>query len=331
MYTDEDLKRAVDEGIFSESAVAGFRSYISDMRSAPLVDEENFRLISGFNDIFVVIAAILLLSSAAWVAHDLGNVFAMSVVAVLSWGLAEFFILRRKMSLPSIVLLVSFVGSVFSGCTMLFDHLSTEALMLSSVVSVAAAWIHWKRFHVPITVAAGVASIMVFVVSLLLYVAPGIQEYMLYMVFIVGVLTFYIAMYWDSADLKRVTRKADVAFWLHLLAAPLIVHPVFSNLGIMENDAGFIGVAIVVVLYLLLTMVSLVVDRRAFMVSSLFYVLYALTMLFKKYGLAGDSFAIAGVLIGFSLLLLSGYWHKVRRYLLAYMPGYVLSRVPLAV
>ena len=31
-------------------------------------------------------------------------------------------------------------------------------------------------------------------------------------------------MYYDLSDRTRTTRLADCAFWLHLLAAPLIVH-----------------------------------------------------------------------------------------------------------
>ena len=79
----------------------------------------------------------------------------------------------------------------------------------------------------------------------------------------------------------------------------------------------------------MLTVVSLIIDRRAFMVSSLIYVLVALTELLDTYGLVGDSFAYVGVVIGFSLLLLSGFWHKSRRILTAQLPASWQSRVPL--
>ena len=36
---------------------------------------------------------------------------------------------------------------------------------------------------------------------------------------------------WDSRNTLRVTREADIAFWLHILAAGLIVHPLFSAIG----------------------------------------------------------------------------------------------------
>lgn len=86
--------------------------------------------------------------------------------------------------------------------------------------------------------------------------------------------------------------------------------------------------ALILILYVALILLSLAIDRRAFMVSSLAYVLFAITTLLKNYGLAGDSFAFVGVLIGFSLLLLSGFWHKARRHLLGQLPRYFRGKVP---
>jgi hypothetical protein len=88
------------------------------------------------------------------------------------------------------------------------------------------------------------------------------------------------------------------------------------------------SLGIVLALYLVLTIISLVIDRRAFMVSSLIYVLAALTQLLDIYGLAGDSFAYVGVVIGFSLLLLSGFWHKARRGLVQSLPARLQAKVP---
>ncbi len=43
-----------------------------------------------------------------------------------------------------------------------------------------------------------------------------------------GLAVFAAAMAFDISDRERVTRRADCAFWLHLLAAPLIVHSLVS-------------------------------------------------------------------------------------------------------
>ena len=61
MYTEEDLNEAVGKGIFSDDSVNQFRLHIAAQKNTTIADEENFRLISGFNDVFVVIASGLLL------------------------------------------------------------------------------------------------------------------------------------------------------------------------------------------------------------------------------------------------------------------------------
>ena len=330
MYTDSDLKNAIKAGIFQEGDVEKFRSFISQEKNTPSVDEENFKLISGFNDIFVVIASILMLLSASWVTYDIHPAFSAAISAILSWGLAEFFVKRRKMSLPAIVLLISFVGSIFLGTTRLFSDMSEQVFMVAAATSAIATFIHWKRFAVPLTVAAGIATLIVFVVSLLLYAFHGLTDYIHYIILLLGLMTFTIAMYWDASDTKRLSNNADVAFWLHLLAAPLIVHPIFSILGVFDNQSGVGTIIVIVLLYIILSSISLIIDRRAFMVSSLAYVLYAFTSLFKTYGVENNSFAISGVFIGLSLLLLSGYWSKARQLLLTYMPESIRLKVPSA-
>ncbi|MDH5633596.1 MAG: hypothetical protein OEZ10_11445 [Gammaproteobacteria bacterium] len=328
MYTDEDLEGAVKEGIFTQDSVTQFRSFMASKADVRPADEENIRLVNSFSDIFVVVACALLIFSTAWVTHGLSQTISMLLVVALSWGLAEFFVLRRNMALPAIVLLVSYAGGTFSLVLSLFVIPSEPAIMLAGLVSSVATWLHWKRFKVPITVAAGTAAAIVFLVAAMLSVFPALKVHINLLTFLAGLGVFYVAMYWDSADVERVTRKSDVAFWLHLAAAPLIVHPIFTNLGILKGNQGVSAIVIVVVLYVLLSVVSLVIDRRAFMVSSLIYVLYALTQLFEMYGLAGDSFAYVGVIIGSSLLMLSGFWGQARRVVYQWLPAYVQGKVP---
>ena len=51
----------------------------------------------------------------------------------------------------------------------------------------------------------------------------------------------------ESNFRRSLTRRSDVAFWLHLLAAPMIVHPVFTLLGLNDGTAT-IGEGLVVIL-----------------------------------------------------------------------------------
>ena len=129
-----------------------------------------------------------------------------------------------------------------------------------------------------------------------------------------------LAMYWDGTDPKRQTRRSDVAFWLHLLSAPMIVHPIFSSLGLFTGVTGYSTALLVIGLYLLLALISIAVDRRAIMVSALVYVVYAMSGLLENYGLVSYSMALTGTFIGTSLLLLSAYWQKSRQFVIGLLP-----------
>ncbi len=330
MYTDEDLYSAVKEGIFDENAVDNFRCYIANKADTKTVDEENFRLISGFNDIFVSISAFILLVSAGWIAGQASPAWGFLVAAIIAWLLSLFFVQRKRLALPAILFLVSFVISVvgFMLLTLAAYEIKEEtALFIAGGVGVLAAWGHWLKFQVPITVAAGVASLVVCLIALIVQFG-ALKPYTNVFACGLGVLTFFFAMWWDSQDTARKTRKSDVAFWLHLFAAPLIVHPIFSALGILQGQTGLLSILIVILMYALLALVSIAVDRRALMVSSLVYVLYAFRALFDTYGIVSSSLAISGIFIGSVLLLLSAFWHRSRELLLQIVPEGCVKYLP---
>src|SRR3546814_61464 len=112
MYSESDLQAAVDARVLTPEAAAAFRSHIASARSAPGADEEHFRLITGFNDIFVSIAAVILLVAVAWIGDSIHPALAGVGVAATAWGLAEYFTRQRRMALPSIVLVLAFAGGV---------------------------------------------------------------------------------------------------------------------------------------------------------------------------------------------------------------------------
>ena len=330
MYTDEDLYQAVKSGIFEESAVEEFRELISNQANTKSVDEENFRLISGFNDIFVSVSAFILMISAGWISSQATPALGFFVVALLSWVLSVFFVEKRRLALPAILFLISFVVSAVTCLTILFSALKFEkdmAVLVASGIGALAAWVHWRKFHVPITVAVGIASLIACLLALVSQV-DSLRGIINLFICGSGFLTFALAMRWDSKDTLRKTRNSDVAFWLHLLSAPLIVHPIFSSLGILKGESSLTSIAVVIFMYVILAAISIAVDRRALMVSSLVYVLYAFRELFNSYGMVSSSLAFSGVFIGSVLLLLSAFWHRSREILLNNIPGNYVKYVP---
>ncbi|MCL6677866.1 hypothetical protein LZ519_00810 [Sphingomonas sp. RG327] len=357
MYSQNDLDDAVAAGAMSAESAAALRNFIETQRSAPAVDEEQFRLITGFNDIFVSIAAVILLVAVGWIGQWLGTYAQTNVdgdgpsflaplaVAATSWGLALFFTAKRRMALPSIILLLAFVGSVFAAVAFalvlavgpdVLDNNTQLAGVLGAVagaVAAAAAWVHWKTFRVPITVAAGAAAVASIAVGLLVAaLGPKLEQsenLVLGFVLLLGVGVFLFAMRWDSSDPARVTRRTDVAFWLHLLAAPMIAHPVFALLGLNNGNVGIGEGLVVVLLYILFGLTALAIDRRALLVSALAYVLFALNELFKQFGAIELNVALTALVIGSSLLLLSAFWHQAREVVVRPLPESLRARLPL--
>ena len=338
MYSESDLDAAVAAGAISAEAAMALRNHVAAYRAAPLVDEEHFRLISGFNDIFVAIASVLLLTAMGWLGGEIAPWLGAAAVAATAWGLAEYFTRTRRMALPSILLLLAFVGGVFGAAVtgLIGDtHISPDSdaigalrLALSGAIAAGAAWLHWRRFHVPITIAAGAAALVAVAFGLLLSVAPRIEDYAMTAMFVSGIAVFIGAMAWDFSDRERLTRRSDVAFWLHLLAAPLIVHPVFTTLGMLDNSAT-IGTAFgVVAIYIGLAVVALTIDRRALMVSALAYVLFALSLLFREIGAIGIHVALTALVIGSALLLLSAFWQSARAFTVNQLPDTWRGKLP---
>ena len=180
----------------------------------------------------------------------------------------------------------------------------------------------------PITVAAGTVAVLACLASIVLTNVLEPQRWLLPLLFISGIAAFLFAMYWDSSDRERLNYKSDVAFWLHLVSAPLIMHPVFSTLGILNGNETITVLLTVITVYLLMTIVSIAIDRRAFMVSSLVYVVYALSNIFTMYGKVGSGFALTGLLIGAALLLLSAFWHPVRVAIVSHLPDGLQQKLP---
>ncbi len=129
-------------------------------------------------------------------------------------------------------------------------------------------------------------------------------------------------MRFDTSDPLRRTRAADCGFWLHLAAAPLIVHSLLSIFGgtAMARSGG--GSGFTIVLIALLTLVALVIDRRALIVSSLSYLLAAVGYIVSTASalLGGSTFATL-IVIGVVVLIVGMGWQPARRLILSPFRG----------
>jgi len=307
-------------------------------------DEEQFRLLTGFNDVFAAIAIGLLLVAVAGIASLVSPLAAALAIAAVSWVLAEYFTRQRRMALPSILLLLSFVSAVLGAVLIIVSGTASlagggigpVALAAGGLIAVGAAAAHWQRFRVPITIAAGSAAASLAVVGTaggVLGPAFGLVGVNLtpFLFLVCGVGVFTLAMWFDSRDPARVTRRSDVAFWLHMLASPMLVHPLFTGTGLAASAGHPAAAGITVLAFVLITLVALAIDRRALIVSALGYAIFAVQALVGQGGVIPVGSSVGLLIIGLILVLLSAAWRPARGLLLRLLPADWRSRLPHAV
>lgn len=316
-------------------------------------DEENLRLLTSFNDIFVCLAAFLLVGAVTWIGCRMSGLVGYSVGAGTCWLLAEHFTRRCRMALPSILLMLAFVANAVALASWVAQACLPATiqdgfrLLPMLVVGGVAGWVHWRRFQVPVTIAVIVVMATASTLLLTLAACPPLRSHYRLLTFICGIATFVQAMRWDSRDRERTNNSSDVAFWLHMLAAPMIVDPAFQEIGltpatvflgdvaaharhgVVPDQAHFIlrsllGLAV----YAVLGAVALVIDRRAGLVAGLTYAIVAMTVLLRSTAAPETEFALTGLLVGGLLLLLSVFWRPARAAVLQVVPEGVRKLVP---
>ncbi|GHU04427.1 hypothetical protein FACS1894205_2650 [Alphaproteobacteria bacterium] len=334
IYSEADIDSAVAAGVLSGEDARRLRRHVLAAKAPLSADEEYFRLVGGFNDIFVTIACALLLAATGWLLRNIYPAHPAIFpggVAFLAWALAEYFVRKKRLALTAIILLFVFAGGVFFGVLFSFPDSPQDPQHLvegAAIATAVAAGLHWRRFHVPVAVASGVAAVLCLVIAGILRIIPEAKLFLAPIFFGAGVMVLALALYWDSLDVARQTRHSDIAFWLHLLAAPLLVHPVFQAIGIFEGKASFEQALAVVGIYGVLGFISLIVDRRALMVSSLGYTVYALNVVFREYGVVEQGVATAALVVGSSLLLLAAFWQPARARAVKRLPKRLQARFP---
>lgn len=331
-----DLDAAIAEGIVTADQARALTDFAAGRRTrpSPTVDEEDVRFLTSFNDVFVVIGLALSVGSIVGLGRTFAPSFTAPLVAALAWGLSEIFTRRRRMALPSLVLVAVFTaacaGSILFG---LGGTIGGAALpILAALAGFAGAFAHWLRFRVPIAMAAMAVGLVASTILSLAAIAPRFTgDHRGAIVLLAGLGVFLFAMRWDVSDRERRTRRSDTAFWLHVLAAPLIVH---SLAGLAGATRGFGRVGVgepgpAIALFVALAVVALVVDRRALLVSGLAYFGGSILMLIQKAGWSGSTVGAVTVgVVGVVVLVLSIAWTPLRDALLPFVPTRVRALVP---
>lgn len=292
----------------------------------------------------------------------LGGALCLGAAALL-WGLGELFARRRRLFLPAIAIVLAFTaftvvaaGALYTGVLLergfeanLSDLRSIPPEIRAGIMVAAAFMIlaplgFYARFRLPFSLGAAGAGFAVFViVSALLANLEAAVNYLSALYLALGVLLFLAGVAFDARDPERATRFSDNGFWLHFAAAPLILNGAlglvsqaltgsasFGQVGMMvsADNAAPLAVATLIVVALL-GVVSLLINRRALIVSALITTGVAIGILMNAAGLGAGALAASTLIVlGAFVLILGAGWHAVRRALLGWVrPDGLWARV----
>ncbi|MFD2051746.1 hypothetical protein ACFSQT_00740 [Mesorhizobium calcicola] len=338
-------------------------------------DEENLRLVGGGNDLFVTVGTVLLSAGFFFVLTTLlpGQTFWIAgILAVFAWGLAEIVTRQHRMKLSSSVLALIFMAAILVALALRVEasfgirkpETIWQLLALRQTASragylflgggIIAAAIYFWRFRVPI-IAGAIAiafTLLAFLqTAIILYDSvttgaiapprledvPELLRAALYMPLVCGLIVFATGVAFDIYDRDRRKIWSDCAFWLHVVSAPMLVHPLFimatgQNVvfGHIAPDAN--ATIMLTVLILGFLYVALAIDRRSLLVPTLAY--FGSLGIYYLVNSASDStgippFALILVVVGALIILFGAGWQRIRRIVVKpTLPAAVIRRLP---
>lgn len=353
---EQDLEAAVRSRVIAPEQADQLRAFVAARRSTPAADEERFRLFDGLGDVMTAAGFALLFGTIPLFLAAMTPLAGLVMLGCL-WALAERFTRRHRLSMTSMVLFLFFV--VTAAMTLLHFGLLVPGgartgglpaapaglppmggLVVAAGSALAcAAW--WLRFRLPIAFAAIVLASLNVLVHLARLAMPDVPTLLVSLLLLIeGVAVLAAALWWDMSDIRRETRRSDVAFWLHAMAGFQIASASFRLIfGVVGNPVGwdrlymftvqtpgFAQSLAALVLFVAFCAMALAIDRRSLILSSLVFVFAALARATGMDGPAGAPGAV--MMIGLILVLLSTFWTMLREALLARLPIAIRAQLP---
>jgi len=344
--TPEQIKAALEAGIISQAQademLAGGDLALNPARTddvtieanigAAIGNEENLRFVRGFSDVFIAIGVGLLMLGLSAIAALFGGKISFIGAAVIAALMAEYFGRKKRSHLPTLITALGFLAFTLKGVSALLGGLGGHGDLLTALITLVAMSVFYLRVRLPFCIALITLAALFLGLSLLRMIAPDfVTDQFGWVMALGGIITLACGIYYDSKDIHRTTRFADNAFWLHLTAAPLLIHGAVLELikakttqlaGLLPVPDMSQGDAVMMLIIVgLVTLVGLILNRRALIVSSLIYALIAVGYLLVKSGLGfGMALTLTLILIGAAITLLGVGWHPMRNLMIMRLP-----------
>ena len=318
MTVRKQLERAAEHGLLRSEQVGPLCRFLEGGAQNPdnepaVSADEPLRFIRNFSDVFIFIGIVLV--SAGLAKMDLLGV--ESLIPAASFALlAEWLVRVRRLALPGAALLLAmlaFIGNSFSA----FGLSSLQQAMLIAL----ASGLFYQRYRLSFSLLP--LAIALVVSSLLLAEIP-LEQFTRWFG-LASFPVFAMAMFYDIRDPMRCSYLSDNAFWLHLLAAPLMVHGAMVTL-LVEGDAAWIQAIgreyLMIAFFIAFLLLALLLNRRALLIFSNLYVIYAVT----RWNATNDIIMYLVFALGMTVIFFGAYWHRVRRQVWGWLGGYSLAR-----
>lgn len=354
MIGDDDLDAAVRSGAVAPEVALRLRNFAAERRGASTASEERFALVGGLADATVAAGLMLVLGVTATFLASITPGAAV-LVAPAAWAFAGHVTLGRRLMLSSFVLFGFWTISIMmfslavglallapggqAAVPLTYMDLTPATSLVVTGGATAASLIWWRRFRLPIAWAGMTLAIVNAALHLIRLIAPDLPGVAVEVTSLLsGIALFVAAMWWDLSDIRRETRRADVAFWLHVMAGYGVSHQSFRLLfGVTGEAEGWgrlvsrtaqtpdaFGMCLALIILAVFALVSLAVDRRSLLLSSLAFLVpvFAASM--------GGPTAMAALLLiaGIALLMMGGNWTGIRAVLLKRLPKAVRAQLP---
>lgn len=305
-------------------------------------DTETPRFIRGFHDVLITIGIVVALAGL-W---GLVTIFAVIPAIIV---LSEILVRRQRLALPAVALTIALYCATFTlarvwwpdGITVFSGGMGTTGL---TAISCAAMGLYYMRYRVPLSLALCIASAFAMVLSLLLRGLVWVSGDPLLLVnhpaivsgisIVSALALFATALRFDLSDIKRVTTRSDVGFWLHMAAAPALLYSIVS-LSLISGGWGELTQAtsiktpLVVCTVAFLMLIGLIIDRRAFVTSGLLSLGFAIYGIFRQGDWAMNTYLFATLLvIGLIVLVIGTGWMPLRRRVVNALPSALARRLP---
>lgn len=331
------IEKALEAGIISEAQAKAMRAELpTSNENSQIGNEEDMRFLRSFSDVFIAIGLVLLGLGCAGLVGLLGGGLWNWAAAGASFALAFYFGRKRRAHLPTLILALAYLIFVQAGAAALFE----TSGIIAAIVTLVAMGVFYTVIRLPFCIALIAIAALYLVFAVLRSLSPELLTQATGPILMIcGGVIFIIALIYDSRDLHRTTRFSDNAFWLHFLAAPLIIHglAIGAIKGKIERLFGVvpyievtqIEAVTILIMVGVITLVGLAINRRALIVSSLGYAGFALVFLMNGMGLkAGGMIVATLILLGLSIVLLGAVWHETRNFLIRFLPKWKVFPPP---